>query len=112
MELKNTSIASGSSCAHLSYLGDAVIGKNVNIGCGVVTVNYDGKTKHKTIIEDNAFVGSNSNLIAPITVHKNSMIAAGSTINQDVEENDLAIARARQEVKKEYVSKKKEKEVK
>lgn len=112
VELKNTSIASGSSCAHLSYLGDAVIGKNVNIGCGVVTVNYDGKTKHKTIIEDNAFVGSNSNLIAPITVHKNSMIAAGSTINKDVEENDLAIARARQEVKKEYVSKKKEKEVK
>ncbi|CAM3701951.1 bifunctional UDP-N-acetylglucosamine diphosphorylase/glucosamine-1-phosphate N-acetyltransferase GlmU [Erysipelothrix urinaevulpis] len=111
VELKNSSVASGSSCAHLTYLGDAEIGKNVNIGCGVVTANYDGSKKHKTIIGDNVFVGSNSSLIAPLKIGANAKIAAGSTIVDDVGSYDLAIARTRQEVKKEYVKKKKEKEV-
>lgn len=110
VELKETTIGKGTSCAHLSYLGNATVGKNVNIGCGVVTVNYDGEKKHKTIINDGVFVGSNANLIAPVTLQKNSMVAAGSTVTEDVGENDLAIARPKQEIKKDYVSKKKEKD--
>lgn len=88
--------------AHLTYLGDSVVGEDVNIGCGVVTVNYDGANKHKTIIQDHAFVGSNSNLIAPLTIGKYGLVAAGSTINKDVEDGDMAIARSRQEYKKAF----------
>lgn len=94
VELKNTHIGYDSRCAHLSYLGDSVIGQHVNIGCGVVTVNYDGVNKHKTIINDGAFIGSNVNLIAPITVGENAVVAAGSTINKDVSAGDLVIERA------------------
>lgn len=110
VELKNTTVGTQSSIAHLSYLGDTTLGRHVNIGCGVVTVNYDGKKKHKTKIEDGAFIGSNANLIAPIKIGKNAMIAAGSTITEDVESEDLAIARAHQEVKKGYVEMKRKKE--
>lgn len=105
VELKNVSILEGSKAAHLSYLGDAEIGHNVNIGCGVITNNYDGKTKHKTIIEDNAFVGCNSNLVAPVTIGENSLIAAGSTITKDVKAFDMGIARSKQ-INKEGFSKK------
>ncbi|SET12246.1 bifunctional UDP-N-acetylglucosamine diphosphorylase/glucosamine-1-phosphate N-acetyltransferase GlmU [Anaerobranca gottschalkii] len=102
VELKNTVIGEHSKAAHLTYLGDAVIGKNVNIGCGTITVNFDGKNKHKTVIESNVFVGSNSNLVAPITLKEGSFVAAGSTITEDVPENSLAIARCRQTIKKDW----------
>lgn len=102
VELKNSIIESNTKIPHLSYVGDAEVGSNVNIGCGVITANYDGKNKHKTIIEDHVFVGCNSNLIAPVTLHKNSLIAAGSTVTEDVNENALCIARARQVNKDNY----------
>lgn len=105
VELKNTKIDTASKSAHLSYLGDSTIGKNVNIGCGTITVNYDGKLKSETIIEDNVFVGCNSNLIAPVTIKENSFIAAGSTITEDVPKDSLAIARARQINKIDYYKK-------
>jgi bifunctional UDP-N-acetylglucosamine pyrophosphorylase/glucosamine-1-phosphate N-acetyltransferase len=100
VEVKNAIIGDNSKSSHLSYIGDAEVGNNVNIGCGVVFVNYDGKKKHKTIVHDGAFIGSNSNLIAPIKVEKSGYVACGSTITDDVEQDDLAIARARQINKK------------
>lgn len=96
VEFKKTNFNEGSKCAHLTYLGDAQIGKKVNIGCGVVTVNYDGKNKFKTIVEDGAFIGSNANLIAPVTIGKNSLVAAGSTITNSIENGDMGIARSKQ----------------
>ena len=105
VEVKKSQINEDSKVSHLSYIGDAEIGKNVNIGCGSITVNYDGKNKHKTIIEDNVFVGCNTNLVAPVTVRKNAFIAAGSTITKEVPEDALAIARARQENKLGYMNK-------
>lgn len=96
VELKNTTVGENSKAAHLAYLGDAEIGKDVNIGCGTITVNYDGKNKYKTVIESGVFVGSNSNLIAPVTIEEGSFVAAGSTITDDVPKNNLAIARSRQ----------------
>lgn len=102
VEMKNTIFSDGSKCAHLTYLGDCVVGKNVNVGCGVVTVNYDGKNKHKTIIHDNCFIGSNVNLIAPIEIGEYAVLAAGSTITKDVESKDMAIARKKEEIKKGY----------
>ncbi len=80
----------------MTYVGDSDVGQNINFGCGTVTVNYDGKQKFRTTIEDGAFIGCNTNLIAPVNVGKNSYIAAGSTITQNVPENSLAIARQRQ----------------
>ena len=102
VEIKNSTIGNKTKIAHLSYVGDAVIGSCVNIGCGVVTVNYDGKLKHKTIIEDHAFVGSNVNLVAPVKVGKGAVIAAGSTITEDVPALALGIARSRQANKMDY----------
>ena len=99
VEIKNTSIGDNSKASHLAYLGDGEIGKNVNVGCGVIFVNYDGKKKSKTIIKDGAFVGSNSNLVAPITINEGAYIACGSTITEEVEKNALAIGRARQVTK-------------
>lgn len=106
VEVKNSKINSHSSASHLSYIGDADVGKNVNIGCGVVFVNYDGKEKNRSIIGDNVFVGSNVNLIAPLVVKKDGYIACGSTITSEVPEGALAIARARQENKEGWVNKK------
>lgn len=100
VEVKKSTIGDNSKSSHLSYIGDAEIGKNVNIGCGVVFVNYDGKNKHKTTVGDGAFIGSNSNLVAPVNVKPGGYVACGSTITDDVEEGDLAIARARQVNKK------------
>lgn len=105
VELKKTTLGEGSKVSHLTYLGDASVGTNVNIGCGTITVNYDGKNKFQTIIEDHAFVGCNANLIAPVTVGKNSFVAAGSTVTKNVPENALAIGRTRQENKENYVNK-------
>jgi len=96
VEVKNSVIGDGSKASHLSYIGDGEVGKDVNIGCAVVFVNYDGKKKHKTIVKDGAFVGSNSNLIAPVTIEEEAYVACGSTITDDVDKEALAIARARQ----------------
>ena len=96
VEVKNSHVGTGSKLPHLSYIGDSDIGSSVNIGCGCITVNYDGKKKHRTIIEDNAFVGCNSNMVAPVTIGAGAYIGAGSTITKDVPEDDLGIARAKQ----------------
>lgn len=103
VEIKNSNIDDGTKLAHLTYVGDADVGKNINFGCGTVVVNYDGKNKHRTVIEDNAFIGCNTNLVSPVKVGKNAFTAAGSTITEDVPENALAIARNRQTVKEEWV---------
>ena len=96
VEVKNSHVGTGSKLPHLSYIGDSDIGSSVNIGCGCITVNYDGKKKHRTIIEDNAFVGCNSNMVAPVTIGAGAYIGAGSTITKDVPGDDLGIARAKQ----------------
>lgn len=96
VEVKNSTIGDNSKASHLSYIGDGEVGKNVNIGCGVVFVNYNGKIKQKSIVEDNAFIGSNSNLIAPVVVKEYGYVAAGSTITEEVGNGDLSIGRARQ----------------
>ncbi|WP_349409064.1 bifunctional UDP-N-acetylglucosamine diphosphorylase/glucosamine-1-phosphate N-acetyltransferase GlmU [Pseudalkalibacillus sp. SCS-8] len=105
VEIKKSKMDDGSKASHLSYIGDAEIGKDVNLGCGSITVNYDGKNKHLTKVEDGAFIGCNSNLVAPVTVGKNAYVAAGSTITEDVPGEALSIARARQLNKEGYVSK-------
>lgn len=109
VEIKKSTFGIGSKASHLSYIGDAEVGKDVNLGCGSITVNYDGKEKYLTKIEDGVFVGCNSNLVAPVTIGKNSYIAAGSTITDDVPESSLSIARARQTNKLGYVDKEKNK---
>ena len=106
-ELKNSFIGSGTKVHHHSYLGDTDVGQGVNIGAGTVTVNYDGTRKHRTVIEDRAFIGCNANLIAPVTIGKGSYIAAGSTITSDVPERSLAIARERQVIKEGWVDRRK-----
>ena len=102
VEIKNSVIDDGTKVSHLTYIGDSDVGKNINFGCGTVTVNYDGKNKFRTVIEDDAFIGCNTNLVAPVTVKKGAFIAAGSTITDDVDENSLAIARCRQTIKKDW----------
>ncbi len=96
VEVKNSNIGEGTKLPHLSYIGDCDMGSGVNMGCGTITVNYDGKAKFRTTIGDDAFVGCNSNLVAPVTVGAGSYVGAGSTITKDVPPSDLAIARARQ----------------
>lgn len=96
VEIKKSKIGKGSKVPHLSYIGDAFVGENVNIGCGTITCNFDGENKHVTKIDDKAFIGSNTNLVAPVSIGKNAVIGAGSTITQDVPENALGIARQRQ----------------
>ncbi|RST71135.1 bifunctional UDP-N-acetylglucosamine diphosphorylase/glucosamine-1-phosphate N-acetyltransferase GlmU [Siminovitchia acidinfaciens] len=109
VEIKKTSFGKGSKASHLSYIGDAEVGDNVNIGCGSITVNYDGQNKFLTKINDDVFVGCNSNLVAPVTIKEGAYIAAGSTITDDVPESALAIARARQVNKENYAEKLKSK---
>ena len=96
VEFKNTHFGVDSRCAHLTYLGDSDVGSKVNIGCGVITVNYDGANKYHTVIKDGAFIGSNCNLIAPVTIGENAVVAAGSTATEDVPDTDMAIGRVRQ----------------
>ena len=105
VEVKKATLGNKSKVSHLSYIGDAKVGSNVNIGCGTITVNYDGQNKFLTTIEDDSFIGCNSNLIAPVTIGQGSYVAAGSTISKDVPSEALAIARARQENKEGYVNK-------
>jgi bifunctional UDP-N-acetylglucosamine pyrophosphorylase/glucosamine-1-phosphate N-acetyltransferase len=103
VEIKKSSMGKASKASHLSYIGDAEVGADVNLGCGSITVNYDGKNKFLTKIEDGAFIGCNSNLIAPVTVGQGAYVAAGSTITDDVPGKALSIARARQVNKDGYV---------
>lgn len=105
VEVKKSTLGNDTKVSHLSYIGDAEVGNDVNIGCGSITVNYDGKNKHKTIIEDRVFVGCNSNLVAPVKIGEGSFIAAGSTVTKEVPKDALAIARARQENKLDYAKK-------
>lgn len=106
VEIKKSSIGKRTKIPHLAYIGDSDVGENTNIACGVITVNYNGKVKSRTTIGSNAFVGCNTNLVAPVTVKDNSYIAAGSTITEEVPENALAIARSRQVNKEDWVTKK------
>lgn len=105
VEVKKSTIGDTSKVPHLSYIGDAKLGEGINIGCGTITVNYDGKAKHQTIIGDHAFIGCNANLIAPVTIEADTLIAAGSTITKDVPKEALAIARERQINKEGYATK-------
>ena len=97
VEIKKSFIGEGSKASHLSYIGDATVGKNVNIGAGVITCNYDGFLKHRTVIEDDVFVGSDAQLVAPVRIGKGALVAAGATITKDVPPDALAISRAQQE---------------
>ena len=96
VETKKATIGEGSKINHLTYIGDAVIGKHVNVGAGTITCNYDGVNKFQTVMEDGAFIGSNSSLVAPVTVGKNATVGAGSTVTRDVAEDELAVARGKQ----------------
>lgn len=107
VEVKNSTVDEGSKLPHLLYVGDSDVGKNVNFGCGCVTVNYDGKNKSRTIVKDGAFIGCNTNLIAPVTIGENAFTAAGSTITEDVPDDSLGIARNIQTNKLDWVNKKK-----
>lgn len=109
VEIKNSDIGEGTKVGHLTYVGDADVGKKVNFGCGCVTVNYDGVEKHRTKVGDNAFIGCNTNLVAPVEVGDNAYTAAGSTITKKVPENALAVARSRQENLKDWVLRKHQK---
>ena len=104
VEIKKSIVGKNSKVNHLSYIGDSVLGKNVNVGAGTITCNYDGKNKYKTKILDNAFIGSNSSLVAPLKIGKNTVIGAGSTITKDVKDNTLALSRVFQ---KEFKKRKK-----
>jgi acetyltransferase-like isoleucine patch superfamily enzyme len=109
VEMKKSVLGRGSKAMHLTYIGDARVGKKVNIGAGTITCNYDGAKKNPTVIEDNVFIGSGSELVAPVTVHRNSYIGAGSTITEDVPANALAVARQRQKNIQNWVLRKKKK---
>ena len=96
VEIKNSKVKKGSKINHLSYIGDTYIGKNVNIGAGTITCNYDGKKKNKTKILDGAFIGSNTSLVAPIKIGSNSIVGAGSTITKNVKKKSLSLTRSKQ----------------
>jgi bifunctional UDP-N-acetylglucosamine pyrophosphorylase/glucosamine-1-phosphate N-acetyltransferase len=108
VETKKVVMGAGSKASHLTYLGDATIGSNVNIGCGAITCNYDGAKKHRTVIEDDVFVGSDVQFVAPVTIGRNSLIAAGTTVTRDVPADSLAIARTPQVNKEGWKLKKKD----
>ena len=107
VEIKNSTIGDGTKISHLTYVGDADVGRGVNLGCGVVFSNYDGQKKYRTTVEDGAFIGGNTNLVAPVHVGKNAYTAAGSTITEDVPDDALAIARSRQVNKEGWVTRRK-----
>jgi bifunctional UDP-N-acetylglucosamine pyrophosphorylase/glucosamine-1-phosphate N-acetyltransferase len=96
VEVKNARLGEDSKASHLSYIGDTIIGSGVNIGAGTITCNYDGANKHQTIIEDNVFIGSDTQLVAPVKVGSGATIGAGSTITKDAPANALTVSRARQ----------------
>jgi bifunctional UDP-N-acetylglucosamine pyrophosphorylase/glucosamine-1-phosphate N-acetyltransferase len=102
VEVKKSRIATGSKASHLSYIGDAEVGKNVNIGCGFVTCNYDGVNKHKTVIEDDVFIGSDSQTVAPVKIGRGSYVASGTTVTDDVPKDSLVLSRGVQVTKEGY----------
>lgn len=108
VEIKNSHVGNGTKISHLTYVGDGDLGGNINLGCGVVFTNYDGKRKHRTAVGDNAFIGCNVNLVAPVNVGKDAYVAAGSTVTEDVPEGALYIARTRGTVKEGWVKKRRE----
>ncbi len=108
VEVKNSVIGDGTKVSHLTYIGDGDLGKNINVGCGVVFVNYDGKKKHRSIVGDNAFLGCNTNLISPVEIGEGAYVAAGSTVTDDVPPHSLCIARSRQVIKTEWKDKRNE----
>jgi bifunctional UDP-N-acetylglucosamine pyrophosphorylase/glucosamine-1-phosphate N-acetyltransferase len=97
VEVKKAVLGRGAKANHLAYLGDAEVGEGANVGAGTITCNYDGKNKHRTVIGRQAFIGSNTALVAPVTVGDNALVGAGSVITKDVPENQLAVARGRQQ---------------
>lgn len=107
VEVKNSTFGDGSKSAHLTYIGDADIGKNVNLGCGVVFVNFDGAKKYRSTVGDDCFIGCNSNLVSPVRLGDGAYIAAGTTVTEDVPEDALAIGRSRQTTKEHWVKKRK-----
>lgn len=106
VEIKNSSFGDGSKASHLTYIGDSDVGSGVNLGCGVVFVNYDGTNKYRSTVEDGAFIGCNSNLVSPVTVGAGAYIGAGSTVTEDVEADALYVARAKGVTKEGWVSRK------
>ena len=102
VEVKKSKIGKKSKINHLSYVGDSIVGKNVNVGAGTITCNYDGVKKNKTIIKDDAFIGSNSSLVAPVTINKKSLVGAGSVITKNVIQKSLALTRSNQITVKNY----------
>lgn len=96
VEVKNSTLGNNSKASHLTYIGDSDVGDNVNLGCGVVFVNYDGKTKHRSVVKDNAFIGCNTNLVSPVTVGEKAYVAAGTTLTADVPDGALSVGRAKQ----------------
>jgi len=109
VETKKAVMGEGAQSSHLTYIGDAEVGKNVNFGCGTITCNYDGANKHKTTIEDDVFIGSDVQFVAPVTIGRNSLIGAGSTITKDVPADSLALSRSEQKVIEGWALKKKPK---
>ena len=100
VEVKNATLGKNTKASHLAYVGDADVGENCNIGCGAIFVNYNGKTKNRTSVGDNCFIGSNCNIVAPVKIEKNSYICAGTTLTVDTENDDFVIGRCREVVKK------------
>ena len=96
VEIKNSCIFENTKASHLSYVGDSIVGKNCNIGCGVIVANFDGRTKHLTVVGNNVFVGSNCNLISPLTLASGTFVCAGSTVTKNTNNFDFVIARAKQ----------------
>lgn len=107
VEVKNSKLGDGSKSSHLTYIGDADIGKNVNLGCGVVFVNYDGTNKHRSLICDDAFIGCNTNIISPVAVGEGAYVAAATTVTENVPDDALCIGRSKQTVKEHWVKKRK-----
>lgn len=110
VEVKNSNIGNGTKASHLAYIGDADVGENCNIGCGAIFVNYNGKAKNRSVIGDDCFIGSNVNVIAPVTLANDTYVCAGTTITVDTDPKDFVIGRMRETIKHNYVDKyKKEK---
>lgn len=105
VEVKNSSMGDGSKASHLTYIGDSDVGKDVNLGCGVVFVNYDGSRKYRSVVDDGAFIGCNSNLISPVHIGEGAYVAAGSTITEDVPGGALYVARSRGKTFRDWVEK-------
>lgn len=98
VEVKNSTIGNGSKASHLTYVGDSDIGENVNLGCGVVFVNYDGKNKHRSVVKDGAFIGCNTNLVSPVTVEEGAYVAAGTTVTRNVPKGSLCVGRMKDKI--------------